>query len=105
MADRAAQELRGRPHDPRHETRSVDDGVPLPAGEGGKVAVAVAAKLLGLREELRVRLPAVEERQLVATPERCLGSGAAEELRPAEDQQPQTTRKASSRRSTSSGVL
>ena len=49
----------------------------------------VAAQLLRLREELRVRLAAVEERQLVPARQRGLGDRAAEELRPAEKQEPQ----------------
>jgi hypothetical protein len=74
----------------------------MPALERTQVAVAVAAELLRLGKELRLRLAAVEEGQLVAARERCLGDGAAEEGRPAEDQKADS---ASSRASTSSAVL
>ena len=56
VADRVPQQLGGRADDARHVAGRVDDGVPLAALERREVAVAVAAQLLGLREELRVRL-------------------------------------------------
>jgi hypothetical protein len=50
-----------------------------------EAALAIAVELLRLGEELRVRLAAVEERQLVPARERRLRDRSAEELRPAED--------------------
>ena len=58
------------------------------AAERVEVAVAVAVQVLGLREQARVRLAAVEERQLVAAAQRLLGGGAPEELGAAEEQEP-----------------
>jgi len=49
--------------------------------------LAVAAQLLGLGEQVRVRLAAVEERDLVSAGQGRLDSRAAEELRPAEHQE------------------
>ena len=62
---------------------------PSCAREQGEVALPVAVQLLDLREEVGVRLAAVEERQLVPAGERSLGGRPAEELRAAEDQEPQ----------------
>ena len=70
-----------------------------------EVAVAVAAQLLGLREEPGVRLPAGEDRDLVPARERRLDDRAAEEHRAAEDEQPHSASSAASSRSTSSAVL
>jgi len=42
-------------------------------------------QLLRLGKEVRVRLAAVEERDLVSTCERGVDDGASEELRPAEN--------------------
>ena len=53
----------------------------------GEPAVAVAVQLLDLREEVGVRLAAVEGRDLVAAGERGLDQGVADELRPAEQEQ------------------
>src|SRR5207247_779020 len=86
MADRALQELRRRAYDPWHVAGRVDHGVPLAALERAQVPVAVAAQLLGLREQLRVGLAAVEERHLVAASKRRLDRGTAEELGPAKDE-------------------
>jgi hypothetical protein len=49
--------------------------------------LAVAAQLLGLGEQVRVRLAAIEERDLVSSGEGRLDGRAAEELRPAEHQE------------------
>jgi hypothetical protein len=96
------QRLGGGTHDPREVARRIDDGVPRAAGERGKVAVPIAAKMLRLGEQAGVRLPAVEEGHLMVARERRVDDRAAEKLRPAEDQ---TADRASSRRSTSSCVL
>ena len=58
-----------------------------PSGERVEVAVAVALQVLDLREELGVRLPAREDRHLVPVRERGVDGVAAEELRPAENEQ------------------
>ena len=87
MTDRAAQQLgRGANHT-RHVAGRVDHRVPLTPLERREPAVAVAAQLLDLGKELGVRLATVEERDLVAARERRLDRRAAEELRPAEDEQ------------------
>jgi hypothetical protein len=99
-------QLLGEPSDAGGEVAGrVDDDVPRAAGERREVGRPVAAQVLGLGEEPRVRRPAVEERQLVPARERVLGDGAAEELRPAEDQDAQSSPSAASRRSTSAAVL
>jgi hypothetical protein len=67
------------------------------------VAGAVAAQLLDLREEIRVRLAAVEERDLVVSGR--LDDRAADEERPAEDEELQSEAIASRSRSTSSSML
>ena len=89
MADRVREQVGRRADYARDEAGRIYDRVPFAILERRQVAVAVAAKLLDLRKELGVRLAAVEERQLVAAGERGLGDGAPEELRTAEQQQPQ----------------
>src|SRR4029078_10582457 len=54
-----------------------------------EVVLPVAVHLLDLREEAGVRPPAVEERQPRPAAERPLRDRPAEELRPAQDQDPQ----------------
>ena len=68
----------------------VDDGVEGAAFERAEVVVAVAAQLLDLGEELGPRLPAVEQRDLVAPLECDVDGVAAEELRAAENQDAHT---------------
>jgi hypothetical protein len=89
VAGRVREQVGRGADDARHVARRIDDRVPLAPFEGGQVAVAVAAQLLGLGEELRVRLAAVEERDLVPLRKRGLGDGPPQELRPAEQQQSQ----------------
>ena len=84
---RAAQQLRGGAHDTRHVPGGVDDRVPGASLKRREVAVPVAAQLLRLGKELRAGLAAVEEGDLVATAERGLDGRAAEELRPAENEE------------------
>ena len=72
--------------DARDVAGRVDDGGEGATGERAEVAVAVPVPMLGCRKEVRIRAPPVEERQLVIARERRLGDGAAEELRPAEDE-------------------
>ena len=55
-----------------------------------EVAVAVAAQLLDVREELGPRLAAVEHRHVVAARERGVDRVAAEELRAAENEDAHT---------------
>ena len=55
-----AELLGGSPHNRRDVTGRVDDCVKDTACEWGEIAAAVAAQLLDLREELCVRLAAVE---------------------------------------------
>jgi hypothetical protein len=107
VVDGVAQQLGRGADDAGQVARRVDDRVPRAAFERAQVAVAIAAQLLGLREQLGVRLAAVEERDLVALLERVLDDGTAEELRPAEDEQPHAaiSSSAASRPSTSSSVL
>src|SRR5205814_6082652 len=71
-------------NDAGEKRRDVDDGIPAAASECGKILLAVTADLLGLGKQLRVRPPAVEERQLVSTCNRGFDEGAAEEARAAE---------------------
>jgi hypothetical protein len=88
VADALGEELRGGPHDAGQVSGGIDNRVPVPSLERRKVAVPVAAELLDCGEELRVRLPAIEHRHLVAAGQRLLDDGPSEELRPAENQQP-----------------
>ena len=81
------QQLRGLPHDPRHVAARVDDAVPDASGERAEVAVAVAGQVLHVREQIRVRLPAREDRHLVAVRERGVDDVPPEEDRAAEDEQ------------------
>jgi hypothetical protein len=99
---RRIDRLDGLADDSREVTGDVDDCVPAAPLQRLEVAVAIAAQLLDLREELRIRLSAVEQRQLVIAREGAFDDRAAEELRAAEDQKSQS---ASSRRSTSPAVL
>jgi len=73
------------PDDARQVAGDVDHGIPVAVAQRIEVAVAVAVKLLDLREELRVRLPAREGRDLVPARERAVDGRAAEELRPSEN--------------------
>jgi hypothetical protein len=68
------------PDDARQVAGDVDHGVPVAVAQGIEVAVAIAVKLLDLGEELRVRLPAREGRDLVPARERAVDGRAAEEL-------------------------
>jgi hypothetical protein len=94
--------LDGLADDTRQVTRDVDGGVPASSAQRLEAAVAIPAQLLDAGEEVGIRLPPVEERQLVASRERRLDDRPAEELRAAEDQNSQS---ASSSRSTSPAVL
>ena len=85
--DAARESLDRAAHDAREEGGDVEHGVPLAAFERRQVERPVAADLLGLREELRVRLAAVEEGQLVAARERRLDERATEEACAAEDEE------------------
>jgi hypothetical protein len=102
--DVPAQRVDGKADDARDERGDVDHGVPVGASKSLEGLSAVAADLLRLGEELRVRAAAVEQRQLVSALERVFDQNAAEEARAAEDQQLHDA-SAWSRRSTSSGVL
>src|SRR5512133_2993192 len=105
VADGVTQELRRSTQNARDETRRVDHRVPLASLERREVAVAVAPEPLGLGEELRIRLTAVEEGHLVTPLERRLDRRAAEEPRPPQNQEPHSARSSSSNPSTSSAVL
>jgi hypothetical protein len=95
-------EVDGSTHDARQVAGDVDDSVPRSPLECLEVAVAVSAELLDVREQVGIRVSAIEERDIVPDRERRVDDRAAEELRPAEDQKAD---RASSRRSTSSSVL
>ena len=84
VADVAAARAMRLAHDARHVAARVDDGVEAAPAERVEVAVAVAAQLLDIREELGPRLAAVEERHLVTVVERGVDDMTTEELRPAE---------------------
>ena len=64
----------------------VDRRVPRPSADVDAGA-EIAAQLLRLRVQLRIRDAAVEQRHLVPARERGRGHGAAEELRPAQNEQ------------------
>src|SRR5439155_26459277 len=74
----------------RHVTARVDDRVEAAPGERAEIAVAVAAELLDVGEEVGTGLPAVEQRHLVAVLERELDDVPPQELRPSEDEDPHT---------------
>ena len=65
----------------------VEDSIPRAALEGREVVLAVPVELLGLGEELGIRSAAVEEGDLVIPGERGFDGCAAEELRPAENEE------------------
>src|SRR6185503_13938510 len=93
--------------DAREVARRVHDGVPLAPAEALEATVAVADDPLELGVEISTGRAAVEERHLVAPPERRLDHRAADELRAAEEQEPHSTSSATpaSSRSTSSAEL
>ena len=93
------------PHDLAKAKQLIQQAGVKGAKERLELAVAVAAQPLDLREEVGVRLPAVEERELVPAGERRLDEGTADELRSAEDEELQSSPRAASSRSTSSAVL
>src|SRR4051794_19156461 len=66
--------------------RDVDHDVPRPAIQRGHVPAAVAAKLLYRRKQVGIRLPAIEQRDLVTSCKRRLDHGASEEPRAPEDE-------------------
>src|SRR5205814_5492344 len=86
-ADLITQELRRLSHDARHVAARVDDAVERAAAERVELAVAVAVQMLDLGKELGVRPAAREDRHLVPAGEGSVDRVAAEELRPAEDEQ------------------
>jgi hypothetical protein len=53
--------------------------------------VAVAVQLLDLREEIGIRLSAIERRHAVPALQRRFDQRAPDELRPAEEQEPHAT--------------
>src|SRR5918995_717529 len=69
----------------RDVAAGVDDRVP--ATRRDRVDDAITAHLLGLREEPRIRLAAVEERDLVAALDRRLDHRPPEELGAAENEE------------------
>jgi hypothetical protein len=73
------------PDDARQVAGDVDHGVPAAVAQRVEAAVTVAVKLLDLREELGVRLPAREGRDLVPARKRAFDGRAAEELGSAEN--------------------
>ncbi len=100
------ERTRGGAHDARQVPAGVDDGIPLATLETREVAGAVADDPLDVGVELRVRGAAVEERELVTALERSVRDGAAEEPRPAQEQELHASSESPpSRRSTSSSVL
>jgi hypothetical protein len=105
VLDRVGEELRGRTDDAGDVARRIDDSVPAAPFERPEVAAAVAAQVLRLGEEVRVRPAPVEERQLVPAVERRVCDRPPEKLRPAEQQELQSSASAASSPSTSSAVL
>jgi hypothetical protein len=105
VPNRVGEQLGRGADDARDVAGRVDDRVPAPALERSQVAVAVAAQVLRLRIELGPGAAAVEERQLVTGGERRLRDRAPEELRPAEQEELQSSASAASSPSTSSTVL
>jgi hypothetical protein len=102
VGHRVAQQVDRLRDDARDLAAGVDDRVPPAPAQCIELPVAIAAQLLDVGVEPRVRLAPGEQRQLVAARERGIDDRAAEKLRPAEDQKPD---RASSRRSTSAAVL
>ena len=80
MFDRVGQK-RGRvAHDARRIAARVHDHVPAAPLQRAEPAVAVAVQLLDLGEQLGFEMPTIEERHLVAAPERDFDKVSAEEL-------------------------
>jgi hypothetical protein len=102
VRDRVRERAGRGADDAREVAGRVDRRVPGAAFERRQVSVAVAVELLDLRKEVRVRLPAVEERDLVPAGERVLGESSPEEPGATEDQKADSS---SSSRSTSAAVL
>ena len=92
VADAVAEERRGLAHPAGHAGRGVDDGVPAPCSKTRQVAGgAVAVQRLDVRVEAGRRLPAVEERHLVAARLGALDQVSPDEERPAENEDPHRT--------------
>jgi hypothetical protein len=87
MADGVRQHLCGGMDDARHVTGGIDDRVPLPSPQDIEFAFTVATELLGLRKQMRIRAPAVEQRHFMATRKSRGDDSAAEKLHPAENKQ------------------
>ena len=66
----------------------IDDRVPPAAFESREIPSPVAAEVLDLREELRVRPAAVEERHVMAVGEGGVHERPPDETRASQDQQP-----------------
>src|SRR5205807_10670418 len=73
--------------------RALRDARPISLGRREAAAIAVAEELLdAVAEQPAVRPAAVEDRRLVPARERVLDDRAPEELRPAEDEEPHSSR-------------
>jgi hypothetical protein len=88
VADGVGEGLGRGAYDMRYVAARVDDRIPGPAVELGKIIFAITVDLLHVGEELGVRLPAVEKRDFVAAHERFLGRRAPEELGSTENEEP-----------------
>jgi len=87
MLDGVRQHLCGGMDDARHVTGGIDDRVPLPSSQDIEFGFTVATELLGLRKQIWIRAPAVEQRDFMTTRESAADDSAAEKLRPAENKQ------------------
>jgi hypothetical protein len=88
VRSRVTERLGRHPREARDVARRIEHGIPRPPRERRQVLAAVAADPLGLGEQVRLRLAAIEQRDLVTGGERLLDEGTADELRPAQHQDP-----------------
>ena len=80
------QRLRRQPDDAREISAGIDDRVPVAGREQIQLCFAVAADLVHVREQVRIRLPAIEEGQVVPARTRGIHQVPSEEARAADDQ-------------------
>ncbi len=85
--DRIRQQPGGVAHHARDVAARVDRGVPRPAAQSVKPAVAVAVHVLQRGEPLGLRGTAMEDGHVVAAPDGILDQRPTDEVRPSDHQQ------------------
>ena len=86
MRHRVDEQLGRLTHDARHITAGIDRGIPMAAFQGCQIAVAVAVQLFDAGKQVGIRLPSVEQRELVPSLKHRFGQGTTQEPGAAKNQ-------------------